>query len=439
MNLFLLRVVRTVVGADSDPARQALFANLVQSRWSVRVVYRLHERLGRTWGAALLVSCYGLASFLTIARPRNRRARVFVVATHENARRQVDRVCSWIGAAECGSLAPRPAAGVAGLLRFLSAMPHGRLLRVLRILRTIDRRHGFLVSCRAAGALAWYVRAKAILGARRPAAVLVSSDSNPEEVAFVGAARALDIPRVFVSHAYPTPFSPPLDFSLSILEGEAAVRARRRTGPIKGGVLLAGIEGQSAPLDPHRFTRRAPVIGIFTPKAISWPTLTAIVDDCRRHCDARAVVIRWHPSMLEPPQLATRLDDLSKIIESPRTATVQEVAQQCDWVIAAENSNVHLPVLKLGVPTVVVRGLGIYPAHRSDLYGFVANGVIFPPVASIRDIDAGALVAFYSDGWQARFQQYDAAYLGSPDRIASEVHDAIRRLFEEPMAKAAVC
>ena len=413
----------------------------MQSRLPVRLAYRLHEQLRGTWWAALLVSGYGLASFLTIAAPRNRRARVLVVATHENARRQVDRVSAWIGMADCDSLAIRPGAitGAAGLVHLARASRRRRLVRSLRILRAIDRQHGFLVSCRAAAAMAWYDRSKDILGARRPDAVLVSSDSNPEEVAFVAAARALAIAQVFVSHAYPTPLSPPLDFDLSILEGEAAVTARRRTGRIRGAVLLAGIEGQSAPLDPHRFTRPKPVIGIFTPKAIAWPTLQAMVDDCRRHFDARLVVIRWHPSMLEPPRLAERLTDLSRVVESAKSATVQEVAEQCDWVIAAENSNVHLPVLKLGIPTVVVRGLGIYPEHRSDLYGFIANQVVFPSVASVRDIQADALMAFYSAQWQRRFQAYDAAYLRHEETIAMEVRGAIRGFFHDAAAKAAVC
>src|SRR6185503_18005142 len=96
-----------------------------------------------------------------------------------------------------------------------------------------------------------------------------------------GGARA--IPSVFISHAYPTPLSPPLDFNLSILEGNAAVDARRQKGPVKGDVLLAGLEGESAPIDPRRFERPEPAIGIFPPKVLSWPTFAAIVDDCRRH------------------------------------------------------------------------------------------------------------------------------------------------------------
>ena len=432
MNVSLHQVLRTVVLSDSDPARQVLFANLMKSRLSVRLVYRLHERLGGTWASALLVSSYGVAPFLGIVPSRDRRARVLVVATHANARRQVARVISWIGPDECGWVRTGLGAlcfpsSVAGLVALLSSR---RLAAAIRIVRTLDRRHGFLVSCRAAAAIAWYARGKAILGRHRPGAVLVSGDSHPEEVGFAAAARVLNIPQVFVSHAYPTPFSPPLRFSLSILEGEAAVHARSRKGPIEGAILLAGVEGDSAPLEPHRFQRTDPVIGVFLPKAVSWPTLAAIIDDCRHHFRARKIVIRWHPSMFEVPQLARVVEDLSGIVETPKSALLPDVAQQCDWVVADENSNVHLPVLKLGIPTVAVRNLGLYPEDRSDLYGFAASGVLFPPVRSIRDVRPEALIAFFSESWVSRFKEYDASYLRPPRAIGREVREAIWQLFE---------
>jgi hypothetical protein len=439
VHVFLLRAIRIVIRADSDPVRQALFANLRQSSLPVRLVYGLHERLGTTWASALLVGCYGLGFFLTIAPPRNGAARILTVARHANARRQVARVASWLEPDECEGVHARAAAlvGPAGWAALLRRQPRTSLVRTFRVVRAVDRRHGFLVACRVASALAWYARTKAILDARRPDAVLVSSDSNPEEVGFVAAARALDIPTVFVSHAYPTPLSPPLDFSLSILEGEAAVRARRRKGPIKGEILLAGLEGDSAPIDPRRFESPHPVIGIFTPKAVSWPTLAAVISDCRRHFHVSRIVIRWHPSMLEPPRLVHVLDDVSGIVESPGTATLPDVARECDWVIADENSGVHLPVLKLGIPTVAIRNLGLYPNSRSDLYGFGASKVVFPAVSSLRDVHADAIAAFFSEGWRSRFEQYDASYLRPQMVIGNEVRHAIRGLFED--APKATC
>ena len=431
-NVRLLRVLRTVIRADSDPVRQALFANLMQSHLWVRLVCRVHEWLRPTWAATLVIAGFGLISFLSIVPPRKRAPRLLAVGQFENARRQIERVASWVGREDCGVIGTGLAAlfGPALPARLL-ALLRGRGVRTaLRVAAAIDRRHGLLVACRAIRALAWYACTRAILEETTPGAILVASDSNPEELGFVAAARALDIPQVFVSHAYPTPFSPPLEFTLSILEGEAAVEARRRRGPIQGDVLLAGIDGDSFPLDATRFSRPAPVVGLFPPKAIAWPTLAAIVEDCRRHFGARQIVIRWHPSMLERPRLAEWVPDPSGIVFASSAVPVADVARRCDWVVADENSNVHLPVLKLGIPTIAVRKLGLYPASRADLYGFIANGIVFPPVDTIRDVRVDALSRFFSEEWIDRFQTYDASYLRPDGAAGSQVRSAIHSLVE---------
>lgn len=436
MNAQLLRVVRLVIRVDSDPARQALFAKLVQARWPVRLAFRFHERIAGTWASVFFVSCYGFAAFLSVARPRTRDARILIVAKHANARQHVTRVARWIGTSDCAWVRTGPSAVLtrsifSGIALLASRR---RVIEALRIIRSIDGRYGFLVSCRAAGAMAWYSRSKAILAAYRPQAILVSSDSHPEEMGFARAARTLGIPQVFVAHAYPTAISPPLDFNLSILEGEAAVQARERKGPIRGAVVLAGVEGDSKPMDASRFLRPRPVIGIFPPKAISWSTMAAIVEDCRQHYHATRIVIRWHPSMLETPQLTRHFADVRDLIETPRSGSAQDAAQQCDWVIGDENSNVHLPVLKLGIPTVAVRHLGVYSESRSDQYGFVASGVVYPPVERIRDVDAQSFVTFFADCWASRFAKHDASYFRSQEDVGQQVQAAVRTLIEPSSA-----
>jgi hypothetical protein len=426
----LLSAVRTVIRADSDPVRQALFANLKESHVLVRLVFRVHEGLRNTAASALLVCSYGLGVFLTVTPPRHRRASLLSVARHANARRQVARIAACLEPGECEQLNTRLAAIPGRVAQSVFDLMKSRasVMRALRVVRRIDQTHGFLVACRTASAIAWYARGKAILRAQRPHAIAVSSDTNPEEVGFTAAARALGIPTIFISHAYPTPFSPPLAFNLSILGGQAEVDARRRRGAIAGEVLLAGLEGESISLDATQFERREPVVGIFAPKAVSWQTLAAVIADCRHHFLARRIVIRWHPSMLEPPRLSHRLSDMSGIVESPRTANLADVARQCDWVIADENSSVHLPVLKLGIPSIAVKQLGRYPETRTDMYGLVRDQIVPPAVASIRDMRPDALAAFFSNGWVARFQQYDASYARPQAAIGIEVRAAIERL-----------
>ena len=352
------------------------------------------------------------------------------VARHVNARRQIARIAAWLEPGQCEQLNTRisgiPARAAQTIVDLMKSRASFR--RTLRIVGRIDDRHGFLVACRAAAAIAWYARGKAILRAHRPHAIVVSSDTNPEEVGFTAAARALGVPTIFISHAYPTPFSPPLAFNLSILGGQAEADARRRRGASAGEILLAGLEGESISLDVTHFERREPVIGIFAPKAVSWETLEAVIADCRHYFLARQIVIRWHPSMLEPPRLSHRLSDMSGIVESPRRANLADVARQCDWVIADENSSVHLPVLKLGIPSVAVKQLGRYPETRTDMYGLVRDRVVPPAVASIREMRPDTLAAFFSNGWVARFQQYDASYARPRAAIETEVRAAVQRL-----------
>jgi hypothetical protein len=138
--------------------------------------------------------------------------------------------------------------------------------------------------------------------------------------------------------------------------------------------------------------------------------------------------------MLEEPHLAHWVGDVSGIVETPRSATLTEVALLCDWVIADENSGVHLPVLKLGIPTIAVQRLGLYPRSRSDLYGFAADSIVFPPVASIRDVTLDALTAFFSDEWSSRFERFDASYLRPSHEIGDDVRRAIWQLSERSKA-----
>ena len=61
MTISLLRAVRIVVRADSDPARQVLFASLRHARWPVRVAHDLHGLVAGTWASALLVGLFAAA------------------------------------------------------------------------------------------------------------------------------------------------------------------------------------------------------------------------------------------------------------------------------------------------------------------------------------------------------------------------------------------
>jgi hypothetical protein len=426
MTIGLLHAVRKVIVCDSDPVRREVFDRLRRTRTAVRLAYAVHRMGGKSWIASALVAGYGAMGLLRVRVPPA--GDVIAVASQENARRRLRQLGTLLDDGELThvrlGIGAAPARAATDLARAMRS-PR-RMKRYLRIVYRINRRHDFLVSCRVAGLLGCYPVAMAHLGRRRPRAVVVSSDSNPEEIAFTTAARTLGIATIFASHAYPTSVSPPLDFDLSIIEGEAALNVYRRLGPLRGTVCFAGVDGESIPIDPARVSRLRPAIGIFAPKVVNWTTFARLIEEARSGFGARQVVIRWHPSAIERPQLAQVIGDTSIVIETHPGDTLRSVVDRCDWVVADADSNVHLEVLKLGVPTVALAELGTVPPERSDLYGFVSNRVIPAPFTSLRAIDPERLRVFFGSDWPDRFRRFDAAYLRAPAAVAAEVRESLR-------------
>ena len=421
MRTTLLTAVRTTVTADSDPIRRALFERLRKTSRPVRAAAWLHQRFGRGAASSLVVAMYGIKSWLTLSRDPGPSGHLVAVAVHANARRRIAQVAHAYGAQHVSHLRT----GTPALSR-----PAGFSTRAarnaFRLVRRINARHSFLVSCRVASLLGCYLRSTQLLAGQRPLGVLVSSDSNPEEVGLAAAARSLSLPTIFAPHAHTTSVSPRLHFSLSILESQAALDAYVRKGPVTGAVFIAGVDGISRPMDPARLRRPEPAIGFFAPKVVAWPEFARMIDDCREHFRARHIVIRWHPSMIDRPRLATVLTDASHIVETPATSSLMEVTDMCDWVVADAASNVHVQVLKLGVPTVAVSGIGFLPGEHADMYGFVANRLVFPPVPRLRALAIDDVERFYGAEWSARFQRYDASYMRPEPASDAQLADAIR-------------
>jgi len=261
-----------------------------------------------------------------------------------------------------------------------------------------------------------------------PKAILVSSDSNPEEVAFAAVACSLNIATIFVSHAFTSAISPPLDFSLSLLEGKASIDAFRRKGVVKGEVFLLGLEGCSVPLDLNRFDQSTPVIGIFATKTVNWPMLESVIRDCHSSFNAVKILIRWHPDMLYQPDSFRRVQNLPKVELTPQTSSLSDVALRCDWVIAPSNSHVHLPILKLGIPSIAISHLSVSTDERMDLYDFLENNLVYPVPATLKELSLQAVKAFYAANWSEKFYAYDAAYLKNSTDLEVEALAVIRRV-----------
>lgn len=430
MTSSLLKGIRIVERADTNSMRRVMFSHYAAGKPGVRLVLFAHRLLGRSWLATLMIAAYGLKAFLTLGPP-NRPSDLLALARFANARRELESVVSSVGTehvswARFGKrLLFSP--GSYGALVDQIRRPRS-VRRYLRCVARLSRRHDFFVSCRLASTLTLYARSLQLLAAIPAKAVIVSSDYNPEEVALARAARRKGVPGIFVAHAHTNRLSPPLDSDLAILNGEAALEAYRQKGPVTSRVVFRGVEGEGRALDPGLLLTASPIAGIFLPTQIRWETLRAIVAGLRQRYHPRRLRLRWHPNMLESRRLDLVTDDLAGIDISPKGTPLVEDAQRCHFVIADENSNVHLAVLKAGVPTLAIEGIGVHPPDMVDHYGFIRNGIIPPLVPSLDALVPDDVAAFYGQGWKDRFRYYDGGYMQRQEDIDREVGRAIREV-----------
>ena len=439
MKTQLLRTIRVIVHADSDPVRQALFGHMRKHNTAVKFVWNTHRIISGTYLSSALVFLFGVKSYASADVSSREQHLPLIVAIHKNAKNQGQKIESWLAPQRVSWLKVSPACllNPRNFIRVvMGCFRIGAWLRFFPLVNRLNRRYDFLVSCRAASAIFSYVRAVEILEQQKPCGVIVSSDSNPEPLAFTRAASAHGLPSIFMSHAYPTPVSPRLRFTLSILAGEAALESYQSKGPVQGDVMFCGAEGASKPIDAEKLTGEHPVIGIFASKVVCWPQFTGLIEDCRRQFNPKKILIRWHPNMLGRSELASKLTDLSAVIETDPTLPLQEVAQRCDWVIADENSNVNLGVLKAGIPILPMKEFSVLPESRADLYGFVENAVIPQPVKTVRGVSLEQLAEFYSKDWAERFGRYDASYSQSAELLAEQARDAIQKVLSESPSRA---
>lgn len=427
----LLRAIRAVVRADSDPSRQALFAAFLRSSRTARLARRIHGALGSSWLSTALASTYGLRALMARAEPATVRPMLALVAVHANATREVERIASWFE----GEHVVRVRFGWSGLARNwprlleLARAPR-RLGAALRIVHAVNVRRDFLLSCRTALLLGCYARGRALLQQIDPDVVVVSSDTNPEELGFSAAARVLGIPTVYVAHAFPPPYAPPVEHTLVLLEGEAAASARPTRPGHAVETMFVGLEGPRSPIRPERLLAVEPVVAVLAPKNVNWASLHEVLGDLRDSLKARRILLRWHPNMVGRPTRAEGMPAGLSVEITPETHSLDQVLAECDWIVSDPGSNVHLDALRRGVPAIAVNGLAVVTPGREDPLGLVANRVVLC-LNRLTALRAAETVAFYSGDWLERFTRYDAAAGQSGSDLERAAAAGIRRVAKD--------
>ena len=427
---WLLRTLKIVAAKDSGAFRQAVFADLAKHNRAVQAALFVHRMLGRGVLSSLFVSSYGLKSFLAVKIPAGA-APIWSAAAYRNERRQF----AWLdtllkpGSRADVDISTRALASVDALRALAAAVTHpDDLRRSFRIIQRIDQDGDFLVSCRVASALGYFVRFSMELEQRQPKAVLVSTDSNPYGLGLAFAAKQRGLPAFYIPHGHIPDGPPRLHFDLSLLDGEALRQLYEESGPIAGDVAFKGCEGERRPMQAERLRRRPPSVGIFLSLVTDWPRLGRLIADLQRTLQPRQLLIRLHPNeLVRPPDAVTHFGRWDNLVISYGEQVLLADAEQCDFVLAG-NSSCHLTLLKYGIPTVYVEGMDDVPR---DFYRFLRHRIV-PEYDRVDQIDLDGLAAFYEDpDWMRRFGFFDASYLdGSCD-------DAVRRAIAAFVPEAA--
>jgi hypothetical protein len=140
--------------------------------------------------------------------------------------------------------------------------------------------------------------------------------------------------------------------------------------------------------------------------------------------------------MLEAPAL-----DSSEFIDvTDPDEELYDVSRRCDWVVADSNSNVHLQVLRAGIPTVAVDELSVRQGGRRDAYGFISSGIVYSAdtIDAFRSMLLVDASSFYSGDWSQRFRHFDASYLGDERALASTARARIAEVIHSSAARGPI-
>jgi len=432
MKTALLKALRTVRNKDAWSFRQAVFRDLASRKPAVRAAVGAHRALGASRASTLLVSTYGLSSYLGVRAPDGG-APVLAVNAYRNEERQLDWLTGLLGEGAIDRIALDPTAALSreGLAALAALLAHpGDLRRALRVIHRFNAEGNFLVSCRVASTLGYYLRLKPLLAAHPARVTLVSSDTNPYAMGLSYAARALGRPTIYVTHGHIPDGPPPLDFDLSILDGPAVLRVYEDMGPTRGAVVYKGAEGDQRPMDTSGLRAAARGgelnVGVFLSLMLDWDTIGPLLRAVRERLNPARLLVRLHPNrIIRPDDYRARLlaDELGLEISTGDSVLLAD-AERCDVVLTG-NSSCHLTLLKYGVPTVYSRRLDTVP---HDFYRFISERMVIE-AAQLDALDPAAVADFYDDpGWAARFAFFDASYGRAQSELDAVVAEAVRAL-----------
>lgn len=215
----------------------------------------------------------------------------------------------------------------------------------------------------------WYLRKY------KPAAIIFANDHNTDSRALLLAANKLNIPTIYIQHASVSTSFPPLQFTLSLLEGQDAWDKYRQCGPITGDVKLIGMPKADKYLSHKNLSKTIHKVGI----------AANIIDEIEPIRELLGILAREFPDILftlRPHPGDKRNFNFVKEcgpnvhFSDGKTEPAFEFLKQQDALVAADSS-IHLEATMLNILCFYYR----FNQNEfiPDYYGYNRQGLIEQP------------------------------------------------------------
>jgi hypothetical protein len=212
-----------------------------------------------------------------------------------------------------------------------------------------------------------YEACLSFLKKNRPSYIVFSNDHTIFPRALLIAAKELSIPTIYIQHASITPYFPPLDFDLNLLEGQATLDQYRLNGPVSGVTKFIGMPKFDPYISYRNTSNKVTRIGVCSNKMDKTEVVETFLKDLQEVFPTIKITFRPHPADTT----------IFKIPKEVKLSTKEELAfeflQKQDLVIAG-NTSIHLEAVLLNLEAVYYE-YAPYQSGIGDMYLYCKNNL----------------------------------------------------------------
>ena len=209
------------------------------------------------------------------------------------------------------------------------------------------------------------------LGKYKPKAIVFANDHNPDARGMLLAAKASGIKTIYIQHSSITPIFPPLQFDLSLLEGQDALDKYKQCGPVAGQVELVGMPKADAFASLRNRNQSIKRIGIGCNLMDATEEIVHLATHLATDFPEVEIILRPHPRDTRNFQDLIQASNIS--ISNSRQESTFDFLKETD-VLLSGNSGIHLEAVLLNVWAVYYNMNRVEKLH--DYYGFIREGLV---------------------------------------------------------------